>query len=117
VARFYANENFPLPAVEELRRLGNDVLTIQETGRGGQALPDREVLDLARVENRILLTVNRRHFIRLHGSTTRPRWYRCLHLRSGLQWTGAQDSRSRRRGEGTRWTTDPCQPTCKIARA
>jgi len=30
VARFYANENFPLPAVEELRRLGNDVLTIQE---------------------------------------------------------------------------------------
>jgi hypothetical protein len=68
VARFYANENFPLPAVEELRRLGNDVLTIQETGRGGKALPDHEVLDLARVENRILLTVNRRHFIRLHGA-------------------------------------------------
>ena len=68
MARFYANENFPLPAVEELRRLGNDVLTIQETGRGGQALPDHEVLDLARVENRILLTVNRRHFIRLHGA-------------------------------------------------
>ena len=68
MARFHANENFPLPAVEELRRLGNDVLTIQETGRGGLALPDREVLDLARVENRILLTVNRRHFIRLHGA-------------------------------------------------
>lgn len=44
------------------------MLTIQETGRGGQALPDHEVLDLARVENRILLTVNRRHFIRLHGA-------------------------------------------------
>ena len=26
MARFYANENFPLPTVEELRRLGHDVL-------------------------------------------------------------------------------------------
>jgi len=36
VARFYANENFPLPVVEELRRLGHDVLTIQETGHPDQ---------------------------------------------------------------------------------
>jgi hypothetical protein len=38
VARFYANENFPRPVVEELRRLGHDLLTIQETGRGGEAV-------------------------------------------------------------------------------
>lgn len=30
MARLYANENFPLPVVEALRRLGHDVLTIQE---------------------------------------------------------------------------------------
>lgn len=30
MARLYANENFPLPAVEELRRLGHDVLTTYE---------------------------------------------------------------------------------------
>lgn len=36
-ARFYANENFPLPVVEELRRLGHDVLTIQETGHPDQS--------------------------------------------------------------------------------
>jgi len=30
MAKFYANENFPLPVVEELRRLGHDVLTTYE---------------------------------------------------------------------------------------
>jgi uncharacterized protein DUF5615 len=35
MARLYADENFPLPVVEELRRLGHDVLTIYETGQAG----------------------------------------------------------------------------------
>jgi predicted nuclease of predicted toxin-antitoxin system len=68
LARLYANENFPLPVVEELRRLGHDVLTLQETGRGGQAMPDDEVLAFAHDVDRILLTFNRKHFIRLHSA-------------------------------------------------
>ena len=66
MTRLYANENFPFPVVEELRRLGHDVLTIQETGRAGQAMPDEAVLAFARDADRILLTLNRKHFIRLH---------------------------------------------------
>ena len=66
MARLYANENFPLPVVEELRLLGHDVLTIQETGQSGLAMPDEAVLALAHAEGRILLTLNRKHFIRLH---------------------------------------------------
>ena len=66
MALFYSNENFPLPAVDELRKLGHNVLTIQETGKGGQAMPDEEVLAFAFSENRILMTLNRKHFIRLH---------------------------------------------------
>jgi hypothetical protein len=66
VARLYANENFPLPVVEELRRLGHDVLTIQETGQAGQALSDEAVLASAYAQGRTLLTFNRRHFVRLH---------------------------------------------------
>lgn len=62
----YSNENFPLPVVEELRRLGCDVVTVQETGRAGQAWPDEEVLSFATAENRALLTLNRKHFFRLH---------------------------------------------------
>jgi len=31
MARLYSNENFPLLVLLELRRLGHDVLTIQET--------------------------------------------------------------------------------------
>lgn len=67
MARLYSNENFPLPVVEELRELGHDVLTIQETGRASQAVTDEDVLDFANKEKRILLTLNRRHFIRLHN--------------------------------------------------
>ena len=40
MARLYANENFPLPVVEELRRLGHNVLTIHETGKSGQSISD-----------------------------------------------------------------------------
>ena len=39
MARLYANENFPLQAVEELRQLGHDVLTTQETGSIGRLRP------------------------------------------------------------------------------
>lgn len=66
MARLYSNENFPLPAVEELRRRGHDVLTTQEAGQAGQAVPDEVVLAFARAENRVVLTLNRKHFIRLH---------------------------------------------------
>jgi hypothetical protein len=66
MSRMYADENFPLPVVDELRRLGHDIITIQETGKGGQAIPDDKVLALASSEDRILLTLNRKHFIRLH---------------------------------------------------
>jgi hypothetical protein len=66
MARLYANENFPLPVVEELRRLGNDILTSYEAGKSGQAIPDEDVLRFARSENRSLLTLNRKHFVDLH---------------------------------------------------
>ena len=66
MARLYANENFPLPVVEELRRLGHDVLTIQETGGAGQATADEEVLAYAVRGARAVITLNRRHFVDLH---------------------------------------------------
>ena len=67
MARLYSNENFPLPIVDELRELGHDILTIQETGKANQAMTDDEVLAFANKEKRILLTLNRRHFIKLHN--------------------------------------------------
>jgi len=70
MARLYSNENFPLPVVEKLRSLGHDVRTIQEAGRADQAQPDPEVLAFATSEGRAVLTLNRRHFIRLHQQST-----------------------------------------------
>jgi hypothetical protein len=67
VARLYANENFPFPVVEELRRLGHDVLTTEESGHSYQAVRDELVLEFAVNDDRAVLTMNRRHFIRLHS--------------------------------------------------
>jgi predicted nuclease of predicted toxin-antitoxin system len=67
VAALYANENFPLQGVRALRDLGHDVLTTMETGKAGQAIPDSEVLALATESGRIVVTLNRRDFIRLHA--------------------------------------------------
>ena len=66
MAALYSNENFPLPAVEELRRLGHDVLALLEAGKAEQAIPDGEVLAFATSVGRVVLTLNRKHFIRLH---------------------------------------------------
>ncbi len=66
MARLYANENFPLPAVAELRRLGHDVLTVRDAGKAGQAMPDEAVLASARADRRAVLTLHRKHFVRLH---------------------------------------------------
>jgi len=64
--RFYSNENFPRRAVEALRRLGYDVLTSFEAGRANKQIDDSEVLEFATQQQRILLTVNRKDFFRLH---------------------------------------------------
>jgi len=66
MAQLYGNENFPFPVVEELRRLGHDVLTTQEAGKAEQSVPDDEVLAFASTRGRAVLTLNRRHFIHLH---------------------------------------------------
>ena len=69
MAGCYANENFPLPVVEALRELGHNLLTTYESGKAGQAIPDEDILAFATGESRIILTFNRRHFIRLHQTT------------------------------------------------
>jgi predicted nuclease of predicted toxin-antitoxin system len=67
MAQLYADENVPLPVVQALRQLGCDVLTAQEAGNAGHAVPDEGVLAYARTYERVLLTLNRKHFIRLHA--------------------------------------------------
>jgi hypothetical protein len=68
MARLYSNENFPLPVVEELRRLGHEVLTTLEAGEAGKSVPDEQVLAFATAEARALVTLNRNHFIHLHNA-------------------------------------------------
>lgn len=66
MARLYANENFPFPVVEELRRRGHDAITVAETGKANQRLSDDQVLEFAISDERAVLTFNRKHFFRLH---------------------------------------------------
>jgi hypothetical protein len=80
MARLYANENFPLPVVAALRQAGHDVITVAETGKAEQAWPDEDVLEFATQDDRALLTLNRKHFIRLHAPTHRSRRHHRLHF-------------------------------------
>lgn len=64
--KLYVNENFPLPIVIHLRKLGYDVLTSLEAGNANQSIPDDLVLSFSTAQNRVLLTINRKDFIKLH---------------------------------------------------
>jgi hypothetical protein len=66
MALLYTNENFPLPVAEALGRLGHDVLTVLAAGNAGRAISDEAVLEYAREGRRAVVTLNRKHFIRLH---------------------------------------------------
>lgn len=66
MAKIYSNENFPRQCVEALREFGHDVLTTEDSGKSDMAIPDEEVLAYSTEQNRILVTFNRKHFIKLH---------------------------------------------------
>jgi uncharacterized protein with PIN domain len=66
MAQLYADEQFPYQVVECLRDLGHDILTVQEAGKANAKIPDDEVLEFATSNNRVVLTLNRRDFKRLH---------------------------------------------------
>ena len=55
MARLFSDEDFPLPVVRELRRLGHDVLTVHDIGKANQRWPDDQVLSYARTESRGVL--------------------------------------------------------------
>jgi Domain of unknown function (DUF5615) len=65
---FYADENFPLAVVIELRRFGHNVLTALEDGRANKAISDEKVLARSTKLVRAVLTINRIDFKRLHYS-------------------------------------------------
>ena len=68
MARLFADENSPFPVVEALRRMGHDVVTVADAGKAGQALTDKAILAFAAADQRAVVTLNRRHFVRLHAS-------------------------------------------------
>jgi predicted nuclease of predicted toxin-antitoxin system len=69
MANLYADENFPYEVVETLRQLGHDVVTAREAGQANQKIPDPQVLAFAVSLGRAVLTLNRRHYIKLHKQT------------------------------------------------
>src|SRR5687768_11483464 len=67
MARLDADELFPRVVVELLRPMIHNILTLQAAGKDNPKNPAKEVLAFAVSENRAVLTLNRRYFIRLHS--------------------------------------------------
>lgn len=68
MAKLLADENFPFPVVEHLRRRGHDVVTMKDLGQSGAGCSDEQVLQYAANEGRVILTMDRRDFRSLHRS-------------------------------------------------
>jgi len=66
MARLYGDENFDVQAMELLRQLGHDTLTVRDAGHGNQGTPDFDVLAFATENNRAVVTFDRRDYFRLH---------------------------------------------------
>ncbi len=66
MAQLYADEDFFLPVVVELRQLGHDVLTAPEAGLANQRIADASQLLFATSKGRAILTRNAWDFHRLH---------------------------------------------------
>lgn len=71
MALLYTNENFPQPAVIELRRLGHDVTTTHEAGNSNASVSDLDVVRFAAGAGRVVVTLNRRDFIKIHRTGVR----------------------------------------------
>jgi hypothetical protein len=100
----YADEDFALPVVEDLRRMGHDVVTAQQDGQ--TSTPDVDILARAHALGRAVLTYNRRHFERLHRqghehsgilSATRDSNFPALAVRIDVALTGLSPGRWRLR--------------------
>jgi predicted nuclease of predicted toxin-antitoxin system len=64
--KLYADENFELPVINNLRNKGYDVLTTREAGKDNQGISDEEVLEFAIAQDRAVITLNYNHFKNLH---------------------------------------------------
>lgn len=51
-----------------MRELGHDVVSARDEGQANKKTPDDEILKLATSDERIVLTFNRKDFIKLHNS-------------------------------------------------
>lgn len=62
------DEDVALSVLSELRDLGHDVLTAHEAGLANKRIPDSELLARATDLGRVVLTMNRKDYRRLHRS-------------------------------------------------
>jgi hypothetical protein len=70
--RLFADVMFPIQIVRALRLLGYEVRTAQQhqgTSRPDQPLTDEQILEAANDFRGAVLTLNDRHFVRLHFET------------------------------------------------
>ncbi|NUM55492.1 MAG: DUF5615 family PIN-like protein [Candidatus Hydrogenedentes bacterium] len=69
MARLFADENLPILVVTALRLLGHDIRTAHESVSAIAGCSDRAILNHASTDAPAVVTLDRRHFIRLHAES------------------------------------------------
>ncbi len=67
MAAIYADENTEGKLILALRERGHDVLTMLDEDLAGKKTPDSHVFARAVATKRLLVTHNRKHFIKIHA--------------------------------------------------
>jgi hypothetical protein len=88
LATLFADENFPQQVVAALRARGHDVLTAYEAGLANQRVRDEDILSEATRLGRMVLTLNRWEFVRLHAAHPEHSGDHRLHSGPRSRWTG-----------------------------
>lgn len=65
MVKLLSDENFPTPIGDLVRAAGFDVLRAQDAGL--RRTPDKRILEFATSEGRVVMTENRKDFIKLHS--------------------------------------------------
>ena len=78
MARLYTNENFPFPAVLELRRFGHDVLIMADANQAGQGMSDKEVLEFANAQKKNSDNAESQTFYKAASIISKTLWNCCM---------------------------------------
>ena len=66
MSKLYGDENISVETIQLLQEFGHDAVSAKDMGKANQNISDEEVIEYATIQDRAVVTHNRKDFFRLH---------------------------------------------------